>query len=85
MVNTITANDIKTRGVNALKEGIGNNKEAFISVRGKNKYVVLSLKEYSYLRECELEAAIFESKNDIENGKFFCESIDKHLERIKNA
>ena len=30
MINTVTANDIKTRGVNALKEAMADKNELFI-------------------------------------------------------
>lgn len=85
MNNTITANDIKTKGVNAIDEATHDGNEAFISIRGKNKFVVLSLEKYNYLRECELEAALFEARNDIKNDKFFIESVEAHIQRIKNA
>ena len=85
MINTITANEIKTKGVSVFKKATSNNNEAFISVRGKNKYVVMSIEEYNHLRECELEVALLESRQDLEKGKFFSESVDKHLERIKNG
>jgi PHD/YefM family antitoxin component YafN of YafNO toxin-antitoxin module len=85
MVHTITANDIKTKGVNAIDEATNDGSEAFISIRGKNKFVVLSLEKYNFLRECELEAALLEAKNDIKKGKYFKETVDKHIKRIKNA
>ncbi len=85
MVHTITANDLKTKGVNAIDEATHEGSEAFISIRGKNKFVVLSLDKYNYLRECELEAALFEARKDIKNDKFFIESVDDHIKRIKNA
>jgi prevent-host-death family protein len=57
MKNTITANELKTKGVSAIEEVTASNNEAIITVRGKNKYVVLSIEEYNQLREYELEAA----------------------------
>lgn len=52
---------------------------------GKNKYVVLSIEEYSQLREYELEAAIKESEEDIKNGRIYDESIDDHMKRITSV
>jgi PHD/YefM family antitoxin component YafN of YafNO toxin-antitoxin module len=54
-------------------------------VRGKNKYVILSIEEYNHLREYELEAAIKESLDDIKNGKIYKESIDEHIKRISGV
>ncbi|MCL5985453.1 MAG: hypothetical protein M1371_02690 [Actinobacteria bacterium] len=41
-----------------------------------------SIKSYNYFIECELEAALIESKRDIENGKFIEESVEEHIERV---
>ena len=85
MNNIITANELKTKGVSALEEITNQDSEAIISVRGKNKFVVLSIEEYNYLREYELEAAINESLKDIKAGRVFDESIDDHMKRISGV
>jgi len=84
MINVITANVLKTRGVSALKDAASNDGEAFISVRGKNEYVVLLLAKYNYLRECELDTALAEAKADVKAGRYLKESVDKHTKRITN-
>jgi hypothetical protein len=85
MINSITANDLKTKGVSILEEVTSIQSEAIITVRGKDKYVVLTMNEYNYLRECELEAALIESKKDITNGHFQTDSIDNHMNRISDV
>ena len=40
------------------------------------------IESYNYLRECELEAVLVESKKDIENGRFIEESVEEHIKRI---
>jgi hypothetical protein len=35
------------------------------------------------LRECELEAALAESKSDLANGKFVKETVKQHIKRLK--
>jgi len=85
MNNIITANELKTKGVSALEEITNQDSEAIITVRGKNKFVVLSIEEYNYLREYELEAAINESLKDIKAGRVFDESIDNHMKRISGV
>ncbi len=82
MAQTITANDLKTKGISILNEETSSGDEVIITVRGKNKYVVLPVEKYNYLRECELEAALHESRKEIENGKFHKESVEKHIKRI---
>ena len=69
MSNIVTANDLKTKGVSIIDKITSESGEAIITVRGKNKYVVLSLEEYNQLREYELEAAIKESEEDIKGWK----------------
>ncbi len=85
MDNIITANELKTKGVSILDNMTSNGNEAIISVHGKQKYIVLTIQEYNYLKECELEAAIIESKRDLEDGKIINESIDEHLKRINSG
>lgn len=43
----------------------------------------MSHQQYLYLRECELEAALTESKSDILNGKFVKESVEQHITHLK--
>lgn len=82
MAQIITANDLKTKGVTILDQETSYNNEVIVTVRGKNKYVVIPIEKYNYLRECELEAALLEAKNDIKEGKFIKESVEKHITRI---
>jgi len=82
MVNFLTANELKQRGAKALKNATSDNNEAIITVRGKSEYIVLPISLYNQLRENELEIALIESKRDIENGKFFEESVEEHIRRI---
>jgi hypothetical protein len=79
---SITANQLKTKGVSALAPIIDENKAAMITVRGKNRYVVMDFDTYNHLRECELEAAIVETKRELEHGEVFKDSIDEHIKRI---
>jgi len=62
---SIPANELKTRGVTAIEQALAENTEAIVSVRGKDKYVVVSFEQYSHLRTCELEAAIHETRKDL--------------------
>jgi prevent-host-death family protein len=82
MAQTITANELKTKGVTILNNETADGTEVIITVRGKSKFVVLPIEKYNYLRECELEAALLESKRDIKEGKFIKESVEKHIKRI---
>ena len=52
-------------------------------MRGQVKYVVMSNAQYQHLRDCELEAALAESKADINAGRFVKETVAQHILRIK--
>ena len=54
-----------------------------MTVRGQVKYVVMSNAQYQHLRDCELEAALAESKADINAGRFVKETVAQHILRIK--
>jgi len=82
MAQIITANELKTKGVSVFNEETADGSEIIITVRGKRKYIVLPIEKYNYLRECELETALMETKRDIKEGKFTKESVEKHIERI---
>lgn len=78
----IAANTLKTKGVSAIEEVIGDAGEAVITVRGKGRYVVMDMSHYNYLRECELEAALHQVQAEVKSGDFVIESVDDHLKRV---
>ena len=81
-MQAIVANDLKTRGVSALEEGLQTEPEAMITVRGKEQYVVMRVEHYHYLREMELEAALLEARQDVANGSVIRESAEEHVNRV---
>jgi PHD/YefM family antitoxin component YafN of YafNO toxin-antitoxin module len=78
----ITANDLKTKGITAIESMLAEQSEAMISVRGKDRFVVMDVEHYNYLRECELEAALAQSRADIAAGRLVRESPQAHVDRI---
>ena len=82
-MGTVVANDLKTKGIKAIEEALAGQLEAPVSVRGQVKYVVMSQQQYQYLRECELEAALAESRTDLVGGRFFKETVAQHIKRLK--
>ena len=83
-MGTIAANELKTRGISSISEQLADEPEAFISVRGKKRYVVMDIKHFQYLRECELEAALLEAKADLAAGRVKVESVEEHMKRLKD-
>ncbi len=78
----ISANDLKTKGVAAIEAALSQAPEAIVSVRGKDRFVVMELAHYQYLRECELDAALAETRADLAAGRFVEESAAEHLARL---
>ena len=78
----ISANDLKTKGVAAIEAGLSGGSEAIVSVRGKDRFVVMVMAQYHYLRECELDAALAESRADMAAGRFVAESATAHLAHL---
>ena len=81
----ISANDLKTKGVSAIEDGLGKTGEAIITVRGKERFVVMGVEHYHYLRECELEAALRQAREDVASGNVVVESVDEHIKRVTDA
>ena len=82
-MSQLTANDLKTRGIAAIEASLaGGRTEAIVSVRGADRYVVMELTHYQHLRECELEAALAETRADIAAGRFVIESSAQHMTRL---
>ena len=81
----ISANDLKTKGVSAIELALGGAPEATISVRGKDRFVVMDMAHYYYLRECELDAALAQTRADLAAGRAVQESPEAHLARLDAA
>ena len=79
----LNANDLKTRGVAAIEAVLETQPEAMISVRGKERFVVMDVAHYHYLRECELDAALAQSQADVAAGRFVDESAADHVTRLQ--
>jgi prevent-host-death family protein len=82
-MQNITANELKTQGVQRIATALEGDDEAIISVRGKEKYVVMPIEKYHVLRECELETALNEVRAEVKRGDFVKESVEDHIRRIR--
>ena len=80
----ITANELKTKGVKAIEKKLEEDESLLLTVRGKPKYVVMSVEEYDRMREAELDLAIVQIKKEIEEGKYTT-SLKKHFEEIESS
>jgi len=82
-MNSLTANDLKVRGIGAIEEVLAAHPEAIISVRGKERFVVMDIAHYHHLRECELEAALAQSQADLKAGRAVQEGAAEHMARME--
>ena len=80
----ITANELKTKGVKAIEKKLEEDESLLLTVRGKPKYVVMSVEEYDRMREAELDLAIVQIKKEIEEGKYTVETAEEHVKRLWN-
>jgi len=78
----ISANDLKTKGISAIERALSDAPEAMVSVRGKDRFVVMEVAQYEYLRGCELDAALAETRADLTAGRVVQESPQAHLNRL---
>ena len=79
----ISANELKIKGVSALKN-IDNEKNAIITIHDKQKYIVLPIEKYNKLEEFELVIALKDVKKDIINNNFQI-GIEEHIARVLNV
>jgi len=85
MGNKVTANELKIKGVSAIDMVVRESEEAVLTVRGKSTYVVMPIEKYNYYRECELEAAINQTRKELEEGRYYTETAAEHIKRVTDA
>lgn len=81
---TISANEIKQRGVSFFDTLFEKFDELTISVRGKKKYVILDIERYKEFQANELDLAYMQMMQDIEKGNCKEQSAKEHIEELKN-
>ncbi len=81
----VAANDLKIKGVKIFENLLQSFDEVLVSVRGKNKYVVVDIDRYEQLRELELEHALREVRAEIAAGKGRTMTAQEHLDDIEHA
>ena len=81
-MNSLTANELKTKGVSVIEARLATAEEVIISVRGQDKYVVMDLEKYAKLREYELEIAVQEAKADLDKGVYQTTTVREHIHQV---
>ena len=83
-MSTITAAEIKRKGVSAFGTALEETGEAVITVRGKGRYVVMTTDKYDRLRESELAEAVREARADYKAGRIADDTIKGHMRRLRD-
>ena len=84
-MSNLTANDLKTKGITSIEAVLPERLGEIVSVRGKDRFVVMDIEQYYYLRECKLAVALAETRADIAAGRFVKESPAAHVKRVKKS
>ena len=80
---TVSANDVKQRGVSLFGELLEKFDEVVINFRGKKKYVVMDIERYKMLRALELDNAYREVMEDVKNGKYKTQTVQEHIQSLE--
>jgi len=80
----VMANEVKTKGVSLFDALFETFSEVVISVRGKNKYVVVPFEEYEAYRAYKLDIAHKEVMQNIADGKYHSDT-QKHFDMLDDA
>ena len=80
---TISANEVKRRGVSLFDNLLKRFDELIINVRGKDKYVVLDIERYKEFRANELDLAYMQTMKDIEKGNYKAQSAAEHIAELE--
>ena len=81
---TVSANEVKKRGVSLFDNLLDKFDELIINVRGKDKYVVLDIERYKEFRANELDLAYMQTMQDIEKGKYKVQSAKEHIAELED-
>jgi len=81
---TVSANEVKKRGVSLFGELLEKWDEVIINFRGQKKYVVMDIERYKELRALELDKAYAEVMEDYKKGNYHTD-VKKHLAEIADV
>ena len=81
---TVTASEVKQKGVSLFEKLLDGFSEVIINVRGKDKYCVIPFEEYEEFRAYKLEKAHREVMKDIEAGRYHSD-LQRHFDAIEKA
>ncbi len=81
---TVTASEVKAKGVSLFEKMLDGFGDVVINVRGKDRYCVIPFEEYEEYRAYKLEKAHKEVMADIEKGNYHTD-LNRHFAAIEEA
>ena len=78
-MNTITANELKTRGIQTI-----GDEATIVSYRGKPKYLILPESQIEEYEAFRLEQALKQVQSDVEAGRYSTD-LDAHFREIDDV
>ena len=82
----VTANELKTKGIQAIEKEISNNGQAIITHRGKSKYVVIDINTFddylAYKLDLDYQKALKEIEADNYKELSNIDDISKHIDSL---
>ena len=81
-MGAVASGELKKRGVSALLPVLEAEGEAVITVRGKDRFVVLTMGKYNEMREGELVRAVRETRADYKAGRILDRNLGAHMRRL---
>ena len=83
-MSAVASGELKKRGIAALLPALESEGEAVITVRGKDRFVVLTLGKYNEMREVELIRAVREARADYDAGRILDRDLAAHMRRLSD-
>ena len=83
---SINANDLKRNGIAGIERAMlnGLDNSIMVDVRGKAKYVILSVDEFNQYREYQLDQAIAEAEACLAKGECsIIEDLDNYAQVLE--
>ena len=79
---TISANEVKKSGVSIFEKLLKKANELIVTVRGKQKFVVMDIERYNEFRKYELDIAHLKAMQDIKNRNYKEQSAKEHIQEL---
>ena len=81
-MSKLTASDLKSHGAAAIETALAKHSAVLVTVHGHDRFAAMDIADYRQLCECDLDAAIAQSHDDLAAGRAVVESAQAHMARL---